>query len=198
MRLHMSLAAGLLAVVFLLAAASPVAANAPKPPKFSGAAPGLVNCSVTAKVSFSPPLNSSGGGTNPSVVKGTLSGCTIAGGAGVTITKGTITGSFPSSPLNCVTLGNTGVEPTFTLKWKGSFNGTVGGITYAGKASFTPTMVIPGFIGLAVTGSFGGGGVSAGLELSFLQGNNAAVCGSKKGIKKLPLDGLIETQSSFI
>jgi hypothetical protein len=79
-------------------------------------------------VSFSPALTHSGGGTNPSAVKGALSGCTPSDSA-VTITKGTVTGSFSSSPLSCLSNTTTGASPTLNVVWKGTVDGIVGGTT---------------------------------------------------------------------
>ena len=96
-----------IAMTFPIAQAA--GAKSIKVPKYAGAAPGLVSCSLSAKIVFSTPLTDSGAGAAPSKFKGTLSGCsTTETGATVTITKGTVTGSFASSPLSCITKSATG------------------------------------------------------------------------------------------
>ena len=166
-----------------LVAAVPAAAK-PKPqPKFSGAVPGVVSCSWSARVTFSPPLTRSSGGTSLSkVTAGKVSSCTPSDSA-VTITKGTMTGSFATSPLSCVALTSTGASPTLTLKWTGDLNGTVGGTTYAGRARLTATEVR----GPWVTGSFAGTSV-VGVSVP---ANLSALCGATRGIKKLTVTGSI-------
>jgi len=101
----------------------------------------------------------------------------------VTIKKGTMIGSFSTSPLSCKTLTATGVPPTLTVTWKGNLNGSVTGRQYAGKANLTPTWVSRG----SATGSFAG---PAAISLPF-PGSAAASCGSRKGIKKLNLVGTV-------
>ena len=139
-----------------------------------------MSCSLSAKVSFSPALTDSGGGTNPSTAKGTLSGCAPNNSA-VTITKGTVTGSFASSPLSCLSNTTTGASPILNVVWKGTVDGIVGRTTYAGKAAFTATTVS----GSSATGSFSGGATVAFGAPS----NLATLCGAKKGIKSLTLAG---------
>ncbi len=182
--LQVSVAALLLAVMGMLSMAAPVAAKTPKPPKYAGAAPGSVSCSLSAKVSFSPALTDSGGGTRPSTVKGTLSRCrTAETGVTVTITKGTVTGSFASSPLSCVTKSTTGAPVSLTIKWKGSVNGTVGSTTYAGSAKFTSSTVS----GDSAIGSFSGG-ASVGVVAP---SNLATLCSAEKGVKVAPVTGTV-------
>ncbi len=185
--LVVAVAASLLAVMGMVITATPATAKTPTPPKYAGAAPGSVTCSLFAKVSFSPPLTKSGGGTDPSAVKGTLSGCSSTNSA-VTITKGKVIGSFASSPLSCATTSTTGASASLTIAWKGSVNGVVGGITYAGKATFTATTVIAG----SATGSFSGGATTRVTAPS----NLATLCDAKKGIKKLALTGTFTTAAS--
>jgi YVTN family beta-propeller protein len=162
--------------------ASPVAAKS-KPPKFSGAAPGSVTCTWSAKVAFSPPLTNSGGGTNPSqVTAGKLSRC-VASDSAVTISKGTFTGSFASSPMECAEIvAATGAAATLTLSWKGDFNGSVGATTYAGKARFLPS---------TATGRSGTGSFSGGVGLIVNVPRNSAVCGAIHGAKMARLTGTI-------
>ena len=159
--------------------AQPAAA---KSPRYAGVAPDSVFCSLSAKVWFSPALTDSGGGTSPSTVKGTLSGCTPSN-TGVTITEGKVTGSFASSPLSCVTDSTTGASASLSVVWKGSVNGFVDGATYAGKAAFTATTVN----GSSATGSFSGN-AAIGLDAP---SNLATLCEAKNGINKLTLAGAI-------
>jgi virginiamycin B lyase len=199
---------GLAAAIVIVGAVVMPASARTRAPKFIGAVPGGVSCSVSAKVSFSPPLKTSGGGTNPSKVKGTLSNCTTSNGA-VTIAKGKIKGSFASSPLSCTTLFSTGVSATLNIKWKGRVNGQVGSTIYAGNAKFTPStlssnseelvtnaggnegFLVPGSDKSSTgTGSFAGastanaGTVDTSSALSGL-------CRAPKGVKKLTLTGTI-------
>lgn len=170
-----------------LVPASPVAAKT-KSPKFSGAAPGSVTCSVSASVSFSPPLSTTGGGTSKSVIKAKLTGCRASNPA-VTITSAKAQGSFATSPYNCVTKSPTGSKPTLSVTWKGDVNGVVGGITYAGKAKFTTTVLS----GSSATGSFATSAASLALPIP---GSATAACATTKGIKKLALSGSVAVGSS--
>ncbi len=153
-RLGLSLAAGVLAGIGILIPATPVAAKVAAA-TFSGAAPGSVTSAWSAKVSFSPGLTKSGGGTNPSeLTRGKTSSCKTSDSV-VKITKGKVTGSFASSPVACpFTL--THVAASLTISWTGKVNGIVGATTYAGKASFTPTTVTATPFAGTATGSFAG------------------------------------------
>jgi hypothetical protein len=174
--------AALIAMLGLVALATPASAKTSKPPKFVGAAPGSVTCSFSAKVKFSPPLTKSGGGTGLSTVKGTLSNCKTSIGA-VTVKTGKMTGSFTTSPLSCATVSSTGANTALTIKWKGSFNGTEDGILYAGKARFTPTKVN----GTRATGSFAGG---ASLTVN-VPATLATLCANTNGLKKTTVTGTL-------
>ena len=158
-------------------------------PKYVGAAPGSVTCSLSVKTSFSPPLTKSGGGTSPSAGKGTLSGCTPSNSA-LSITEGKVTGTFASSPLSCTTMSTTGAAASFDIAWKGSVNGVVGGTTYAGKATFAPTTVNGG----SATGSFSGAVTTSVTIPSDL----ATLCGATKGIKKVDLSGIVHLDGNPI
>ena len=166
-------------------------ASAKGTPHFKGDAPGLVVCNLSASVGFSPAITESGGGTNPSSVKGKLSGC-VASNSDVTITSGAVKGSFASSPLDCATSSATGTAATLTVTWKGDFNGTVGGTvglggvvtggtTYAGSATYTSSNVAGG----TVTGSFTGNSTVTVNVPSDL----TSKCEAKKGAKKLAVTG---------
>lgn len=175
-------AALLLAGVGMLSTATPATAKTPKPPKYAGAAPGSVTCSLSAKVSFLPPLTKSSGGTSSSAVKGTLTGCTSSNST-VTITRGKVIGSFASSPLSCATMSTNGASASLHIAWKGSVNGVVGGTIYAGKATFAATTIGGG----SATGSFSGGVTTTVTPPSDL----ATLCGATKGIKKVDLTGIV-------
>jgi hypothetical protein len=107
------------------------------PPKFSGPAPGSVTCSITAKVSFSPPLTNSGGGT-ATTVKGGLSNCT-ATTPGLSITSGKLSGSSPGPGTGCAELAAGNIPGTIAVGWKGQYNAP--DYFYAGKASFANSTV---------------------------------------------------------
>lgn len=169
-----------------MATASPVAART-RAPKFSGAAPGSVTCSVSAKVSFSPPLTNKGGGTSSSAISAKLSSCSPSNHA-ITIKSAKATGSFVTSPYSCVTMASTGAAATLSISWKANLNGTVSGTTYAGKATFPQTRMS----GITDTGSFAG---DASLSLP-VPGSDTSGCTSKKGIKKLTLSGTMTLGTS--
>jgi hypothetical protein len=107
------------------------------PPKFSGPAPGQVTCSLTAKVSFSPPLTDAGGGT-ATTVKGGLTNCT-ATMPGLSITSGRLTGAFPGPGTGCAALGAGDTPATIAIGWKGQYNPPDNSV--AGKASLTDSTV---------------------------------------------------------
>jgi hypothetical protein len=106
-------------------------------PKFSGPAPGQVTCSITAKVSFSPPLTDAGAGTT-TTVKGGLTNCT-AKTPGLSITGGKLTGAFPGPATGCAALGAGNIPGTVAIVWKGQYNPPDGSV--AGKASLTDSTV---------------------------------------------------------
>ena len=140
-----------------------------------------MGCSLSAKVSFSPPLKSSSGGTNHSKIKGTLSHCFTTTGA-VTLTSAKATGYFASSPITCASTV-TNSSPSLTIKWKGDYNGSVGETTYGGKATFSPSQISGG----TATGSFPG---NVTVDLNSLP-NVTASCQSSRGIKSLTLTGSV-------
>jgi alpha-tubulin suppressor-like RCC1 family protein len=158
---------------------SPAAAP---PLHFSGAAPGSVTCRMTAKVLFSPRLTRTGGGTSPSSFAGNLTGCAADIGA-VTITRAKIKGYFATSPISCVTQSATGASDPFTITWRGSVTGDVGGVAYAGGATFTPTTVNAG----VATGSFPG---MATVTIPFPASLTSA-CGRRSGLREAALTGTV-------
>jgi len=185
-------------------------ASTPKPPKFAGAAPGAVTCSLTAKLRFSSPLTESGGVTT-TTVKGKLRSCSSTTGS-VSIKKGTLTGSFSGSPINCVGPSSGTATGGFSISWKGEVNGVVRTASYAGKATIDPTAVLStgeqlvtelsGQEGLQLLGSESGsfpGGVSMAAFSADTASQLTAMCetkttvpsGNGKGVKKLDLTGTI-------
>ena len=103
-------------------------------PRFAGDAPGAVTCAASVKIRFSNPLTESGGVTSSSV-KGKLRDCTSTDGA-VSISHGTLTGSFAGSPINCAGPSSGMAPGTFSISWRGDVNGTVETTSYAHKATF--------------------------------------------------------------
>ncbi len=195
------------------ALAASVPAGASAPPRFSGAAPGGVTCAVSVKVSFSPALTRTGGGTNRSVVTGTLSGCTTTNSA-LTLASGKITGSFASSPLNCATLSATGASSSLSVTWDGSVNGVVGGVTYAGPANFRPTAVTSigekvvangsGDKGLALPGagsSTASGSVAGRVTAAAYSADTGSaltkLCQGARGLASLTLNGTLATDGAL-
>ncbi len=166
---------------------SGVTSNTAREPKFSGSAPGSVSCSVSAKVSFSPPLTKSGGGTGSSAVKATLSRCTTSSSA-VTVTSAKATGSFATSPLSCVSGSTTAASASLTITWKGRLNGTVGGRTYTGPARFSSTSVSVG----TSNGSFAG---DSAFTVN-VPSNLAALCGRRRGVKNASVAGTLTVGTS--
>ena len=182
-RLTVTLGGLALVAGLFMTVATPAAAT--KPPTFFGAAPGSVTCSLSAKVSLSPPLTNTGGGTNPSTISAKLSGCTPSEGA-ITITNAKATGSYAASPYSCVTMAFTGVPVTLSISWKAKLNGTVSGTTYAGKATFLQTSLS----GNNVTGSFADTGTSGAIVSDMLT-SSPAKCSSPSGLKKIAFSGTI-------
>ncbi len=162
------------AVAPVIATQSPAYAVA-RSSGFSGPAPGKVTCSYLAKVTFSSPLTTAGGGTGFAPVKGKLSNC-AATSSGLTISSGKITGWFAGSPVTCgATL--TGAPAAFSLTWKSTY--------YGRRAKWSGSSV--GF-GNA-SGSFAGPAsftVAAPYASTVSPG-----CISKRGLKKIELSGTV-------
>jgi len=199
-------AAVVTAALVLGVGAATAAKTAPKPPKFSGAAPGVVLCALSAKVEFSPPITDATGGTGSSNVTGKLSHCASTNKA-VTVTSGKLSGSFVSSPLMCAGLSASGVASDLTVSWKGSVNGTIGSTTYGGRAAFSPSamsfgdelvtassdlsLTLPGASGASdVTGSFAG---ESAIDLASTDTSTTvtAACAHRNGLTHLALTGTI-------
>ncbi len=105
-----------------------------KTTKFSGNAPGTVSCSViTGKVSFKPPLKLTSGGTTIKA-KGAFSVC-HASNPSVAITSGKFKAAITGSATpGCAGLAGGTASESFTVKWKGDYNGT--------KAKFTASTIV--------------------------------------------------------
>jgi streptogramin lyase len=202
--LRVSVGAAVLAAGGVLGTAS--YSSAKVPPRFSGAPPGSLSCTLSATLKLSPPITTSGGGNNPSTVKGKLSSCTT-GNAAVTIMSGKLTGSFARSPINCATLSATGASAMLTIKWKGAVNGNIGGKAYTGRAHFTRSAVsysgervvtngsgdegfaVPGTGNTSNTiGSFAGGSTLTAYTSDTASALTVA-CNRKKGVEHLALTG---------
>jgi len=188
-------------------------------PRFSGPAPGQVTCSVTVKLSFSPPLTDSGGGT-ATTVKGALSNCT-ASTPGLSITGAKLSGSSPGPGTGCAAFATGDIVGTFAVDWKGQYSPSdysFGGIAMFTDSSVSSTgqqevtngagnlgFVVPGAGNAASTsGSFAGpppNGASATLDSGQTAGQLLALCSPTpranrppkpaKGIRKLTLTGSI-------
>ena len=111
-------------------------------------ATGSVSCALSASVKFSPPLTNASGGTNPSSVRGTLSGCTRNG---VAMGIGNMKGTYTFSPFACRTRWTTSASMNGTIKWRRtaptSLHGTVALGSYSGAASLSlnvPTTLAKG------------------------------------------------------
>jgi len=186
----------------------PTSAATPKPPKFSGAAPGAVSCAASVKLKFSSPLTLLGGVMSTSV-SAKLKSCAPSV-SGLLVKKGELTGSFAGSPINCVGPSAGNAAGTFSVSWKGKVDGAVQTVTYKGKATFTtsPAAVTgealvtngSGQVGLQLlatdSGSFPGG-LSLSVYSTDSESQIEQLCetrtttpaGKGKGIKTLKLSG---------
>jgi hypothetical protein len=163
------------------------------PPKFSGPAPGQVTCSVTAKVSFAPPLTDSGGGT-ATIVKGELTNCT-ATTPGLSITGGKLTGAFPGPATGCAALAAGDIPATVAISWKGQYNPPDGSV--AGKASLTDSTVTvtgeqevtdgAGNVGFVVPGTGNAASTSGSFAAAGPNGASATVSSGQTASQLSPL-----------
>lgn len=201
----------------------PGSSSAAGNPPYSGSAPGSVTCNVTMKVSFSPPLTDSGGGTNPSSVSASLrnNSCSPSLSSNVVIKRGVLTGSFASSPFACEPSAESGLssndEPaTFNFEWTGKYFGYWASQgPYGGLANFTPTTVtysaedptsngsaidltLPGASGTSTqSGSFPGTS-SAHLATSTPPSAITKECKSREGLKFVTLTASISIGRSVV
>jgi virginiamycin B lyase len=130
----------------------------------------------------------------------------------VNIRSGRVTGSFGSGfGAGCAWNGNQAA--TLTISWKGRVSGSVGGTTYSGKASFTPSAVsysgeqlvtsgrgdegftLPGSAhSSSVTGSFAASSMNDRSATGYSSLTPSAIttaCGQRHGVKSLTLMGAI-------
>jgi len=202
------------AMIVGLGALGTASAASARPGHFLGSAPGSVSCNMKVTVAFSPAMTNSGGTVKR--VFGTLTQCT-ASNPDVTIKKGTISAgtAFTDSQLDCTAPPPSSLS--FTVNWKGKYNGTVPslpGATFAGSAAYFPSSVtessetevtgpgnlvgitLPGTGGAAtVTQSFAGGpipsGSSATLYSQYTSSQLATQCAGPHGVKKLIFEGSV-------
>jgi len=162
-------------VVGLVAVPSPSSAS-PLRTKSSagiGNAPGRITCDYAAKVTFSPALTPTGGGTGPSSVKGSTTNC-AATSSGIAMTTSKVSGSFSGSPFTCAG-ASTGRSATLGVKWKGTYFGS--------GAKFTTTTTS----GSSASGSFAG---PASVTVTPPGSSSLAPgCAGKHGLKKFDITG---------
>ena len=162
-------------------------------------------------MSFSRPLTTSSGAANPSMIKGKLGFC-LSSDSAVIIRSGRITGSFaPGFGTGCVWNGDEAA--TLTISWKARVYGALGGTTYRGRASLTPTVVhyggeqlvtngsgdegfaLPGGTQSSTsTGSFAGSSMDDRSATGYSSLTPSAIdnaCKQKHGVKSLTLVGAI-------
>jgi len=143
-------------------------AGATPKPTFSGNATGTVTCTLPKlKISFSPPLTSANTGVDTVAVKGSVKGCTDAGG-NVNITSGKILGSFTSTGGCAGLINGTSTPVKLTITWKGK---SLGG----GKATINPSNVSVNGAAPAYSGS------NVGFELPNPTPGGGSVTGSLAG-----------------
>lgn len=128
------LLSGIVVVMPLALVAIATSGPASASTKFSGNTPGTVSCtSITGKVSFKPPLKLTTGGTTIKA-KGAFSGCHGTNPA-VSITSGKFKAAITGGATQgCAGLASGTSSETFTVKWKGDYNGT--------KAKFTASTIV--------------------------------------------------------
>jgi len=194
----------LAAVTAVVAASLGVSAGpaAARGHRYRGAAPGQVTCRLAGTISFSPSASTSDGVPRSARLRGRLSGCHASSPA-VRITSGKVNEHFSASPLNCATLASTGAPATLAVSWKGALFGQ--------KAAFSNTtednsrsqvvtdanghegFAIPGGGGLSsASGSFASSsGSAADVFSSFTRGVLSAMCGSRRGVRKISVMGTL-------
>ena len=162
-----------------------------------GVAPGAITCSLKGTVHFGPGITRSGGGTNPSTVKGELRTCN-ADEPPLRPWFGSLRGSFSKSPLNCATMTASGATANFTISWRSTHPSLVFDPTIMASSGEQVVTTGGGQIGLAVpgsgftastSGSFSGGSATANLYFSDSPSALSAACSTTHGIKKLDFTG---------
>jgi streptogramin lyase len=146
---------------------------------------GSVQCSFSAKVSFSPPLTASGGGTNRSRVRATMAGCrtTAADNLDSEITGGAFQGSFAHSPLDCATLSTTDAPVTGIARWTGLYYYNHRGWH---KGSFHPSYVVDDAVTSTSSSFLGEASVFLNVPSTLASG-----CATRGGVKVATLSGTI-------
>ena len=161
--------------------------------------------SVTGKVTFSPPLKFTGGsGTETFRIKAKIRRCTAhpsAGGSPVTVKSASVSASIHTNTTACsglVGFSSRSLTGSFAIKWKTTPKLTSGNTTmsvpsavFSIPTSQSPlTFQVPGGTPATVSGSFSGGGSGtslASIGTSATLGSTFNACGSKAGLKKMPL-----------
>ena len=205
-----ALVSGLMALgVTAVATTGPAAARAGPP----AAAPGQVNCTMDLTLTFSPPLTSSGGGTNPTVVSGNLRNCTeptpvVSGGRGRL--SGTIGTTVP--PVSCPGRPSSESPVSWPTTWSATYYNADGNFS-AEPSTLTSTgedvtnaggpigFQFPGAGNAAsTTGSFARSspdGWSADLSSTETTSAFDATCSTRGGVKKLKLSGPASVGASY-
>jgi hypothetical protein len=176
--------------------------------------PGQALCSLSATLTFSPPLTNAGGGSNPTTFLGHLKGCTVSDSS-VAAGRGTATGSFASSlpPVSCP--GQSAADDSIALSvaWKGNYYNDSSPPFSVGPSSLSTTgegfttggttigIDFPGPGGTAVTsGSFARsspGGWSAAMASPVTSAAFDSKCASRAGVKTLKLTGTMAIGASY-
>jgi hypothetical protein len=175
-------------------------------------APGQAHCSFAATLAFSPPLTNSGGGTNPTVVTGHLTGCAESD-ASVGGTHGKLSGTLGTSgsPVACPGQPTTSSPVDLSAVWSGdyfthatTFKVGPSTLTASGEATTgggTVGLTFPGTGNSATTtGSFARSspdGWSASLSSTEASSTFDQACSSRGGVKKLKLTGTLTVGASY-
>ena len=198
-RRTLALPLGALVVLLSMATASSTAWAGP-PAHFAGDAPGAATCSVKATITYAATV----------AVKGKVSACRTlnGGGATVSITSGTLSGTFSEVPYLCfIVCGGSDASSALSVTWKGSL-GAVG--AYGGTAHFSSSSIADagstafvgpsGDIGIyvpgadnesTVSGSFASDGSYLDLATTYTPAHFAAAQASRAGIKKIAVTGTL-------
>jgi virginiamycin B lyase len=143
---------------------------------------GSVQCSFSARVTFSPPLTARGGGTNRSRISAALSVCTTtaADNLSAQITGANFKGFFAHSPLDCATLSTTGAPISGVAKWQGLYYVNRGWR----KAPFHPSYVVNDDVTGTDSSFLGAASVVVNVPSTLASG-----CASKRGLRVAALSG---------
>jgi hypothetical protein len=163
---------------------------------------------ISGSLSFNPPLTIAGGAVSPETVKtkASFSGCTAtptAGGASVSITKASITGTITiaSSSHTCMGLSTGAATGNSTVKWTTSPKLSSGssvaspGTRSGGPGGDGSIVFSSDYSG--VTGSFEGtdGGASSSTTAQTTESFSSilATCETAKGLKKVDTETNVNT-----